>query len=62
MKNIDRLKLPTPDEVKDVLIDDFCVPTCPDAKDYHCPDHECPVWKALGALDKPQKVEAEKDE
>lgn len=46
-----RLKLPTVSEVKDSLIQEFCEPTCPDAKDYHCPDHECPVWEALELLD-----------
>lgn len=44
MSKIDR------DEVKDCLIDKFCVPTCPDTNG--CPDHDCPVWKALKELDK----------
>ena len=43
MSKIDR------DEVKDCLIDEFCVP-CPDTNG--CPDHDCPVWKALKELDK----------
>ncbi len=46
------LKLPTPDEVKDELIQDFCEPTCRDCTDYHCPDHTCPVWKAITLLQK----------
>jgi len=46
------LKLPTPDEVKDTLIDTFCIPICPgESGDYHCPDHDCPVWAALVAME-----------
>ena len=42
MSKIDR------DEVKDCLINKFCI-ICPD----DCPpDHDCPVWKALKELDK----------
>ena len=45
------LKLPTNDEVRDELITTFCNPTCPDSvQDSHCPDHSCPVWKALDSL------------
>ena len=36
------------DEVRDGLISDYCSPRCPDAQeDYHCPDHNCPVWRTL---------------
>ncbi len=36
------------DELKDELIQDFCNDRCPTAVgDYHCPDHNCPVWRTL---------------
>jgi len=36
-------------EVKDCLLDEFCTIICPGVE---CPDHDCPVWKALKELDK----------
>ncbi len=35
-------------EVKDTLIDEYCNDRCKEyLADYHCPDHNCPVWQTL---------------
>ncbi len=39
-------------KVKDELVSDFCSNLCPEdqVEDYHCPNHSCPVWRALTLL------------
>ncbi len=35
-------------EVQDQLITDYCNENCPESvSDYHCPNHDCLIWRLL---------------